>query len=341
MSDEQQEQSAASTTEMADSQGSVGIDYDPNDVSSYAQEVQALINGEGDAGDYEEESQEESEQETEGEDTEESEEQEESESESDEGQEQEESEEQEESNTKNATRYRIKAKNDVERTALALHKANPTWTLEQSIEAAKKLHPDASDDRNDDQTATKQETEGETLESIDARIAELKEQRKDAKKTFDADLEIEIEDQIDALKDKRAELAVKVKQQQSTEEQRFYAEAAKAEERAIEFYPDAANPQSALAKEMARIDKDLIATDNPLIYDPNKAFKVAQMAANNLAIAPRSSQQKQTTVRKVSTRPALQPSSGATRSSATPVASKLDDPDMSLSEYEAMIQGLT
>jgi hypothetical protein len=340
MSDEQQEQSAGSETEMVESQGSMGIDYDPNDVSNYAQEVQALINGEGDES-YEEESQGEEIEETEEQEQEESEQEEAEETESDEGEEETEESEQETSDTKNASRYRIKAKNDVERTALALHKANPTWTLEQSIEAAKKLHPESTSEQEGEQNASSKETQGETLESVEAQIAELKEQRKEAKKAFDTDLEIELEEQIDALKDKRAELAVKVKQQQSVEEQRFYAEANKAEERAIEFYPDAANPQSALAKEMARIDKDLIATDNPLIYDPNKAFKVAQMAANNLAIAPRSTQQKQTTVKKVSTRPALQPSSGATRSSATPVASQLDNPDMSLSEYEAMIQGLT
>jgi hypothetical protein len=339
MSNEQQEQSAEQTTEMDESQGSLGVDFDPNDVSSYAQEVQSLINGEGDF-DQEEQSQGEEIDDSEHEEQEETETEEQETEETEESETEEtETEETEEPDTKNANRYRIKAKNDVERTALALHKANPTWTLEQSIEAAKKLHPEATDENQGEQQAASEEVD--SLESIEAKIAELKERRKEAKKTFDADLEIELEEQIDALKDKRAELAVMAKQKQTTEEQQFYATAAKAEEKAIEYYPDAANPQSALAKEMARIDQDLIATDNPLIYDPNKAFRVAQMAANNLSIAPRSSQQKQTTVRKVSTRPALQPSNGSTRSSAAPVAlSKLDDPDMSLSEYEAMIQGL-
>jgi hypothetical protein len=340
MSDEQQEQSAANTTEMAVSQGTVGNDYDPNDVSSYAKEVQALIDGEGDAEEYEEESQFEGEQETEGEESEEYETEEESETESEEGEEEDESQDTQTSDAKNAKRYRIKAKSEVERIALILHKENPKWTLEQSIEAAKKLHPEDSNEHEDNHVANEQNSQIETLESIESKIAQLKEQRKEAKKTFDADLEIELEEQIDELKDRRAELAVKVQQMQSVEEQRFYEQAAKAELRAIEFYPDAANPQTALAKEMARIDKDLIATDNPLIYDPNKAFKVAQMAGNNLAIPPRASQQKQTTVRRVSTRPALQPSSGSTRSSATPVASKLDNPDMSLSEYEALVNGM-
>jgi hypothetical protein len=339
MSNEQQEQSAEQTTEMDESQGSLGVDFDPNDVSSYAQEVQSLINGEDDF-DQEEQSQGEEIDDSENEEQEETESEESEESETEQsGEDEEESDDQSQSDTKNANRYRIKAKNDVERTALALHKANPTWTLEQSIEAAKKLHPDQSNEQQGEQQAGK--AENVTLESIEAKIAELKQQRIDAKKTFDTDLEIELEEQIDALKDQRAELAIKVKQQQTSQEQQFYAAAAQSEQKAIELYPDAADPNSALSKEMARIDKELLSTDNPLIYDSNKALRVTQMAANNLRIAPRSSQKKQTTVRKVSTRPALQPSSGSTRSSAAPVAlSKLDDPEMSLSEYEAMIQGL-
>jgi len=236
-----------------------------------------------------------------------------------------------------AARYRIKAKNDVERTALALHKANPEWTLEQSIDAAKKLHPETSPE-----THQEAESESVSLDTIETQIAELKEKRKNAIKEFDADLQIEIEDQLDALKDQKSELALKQQERAITEEQSFYADADRYAKEAVALYPDSANPNSALAKEMARIDADLIASDNPLIYDPKKAFRVAQMAANNLAIAPRS-QTKPVTVKKTTTRPAFQPSSGTTRSTtaAAPILDALAKEDMSLSEYEALVSQMS
>jgi hypothetical protein len=322
MSDEHQEQSAASTTELGESNGSLGIGYNPDDASNYAKEVNALLYADENATtETEEESPEEEaieeaqEEEATTEETE------------------EESEDTEEEEQPKAARYRIKAKNDVERTALALHKANPDWTLEQSIDAAKKLHPETA-------TETHEEAESESvsLDTIDAQITELQEKRKNAIKEFDADLQIEIEDQLDALKDQKSNLALKQQEREITEEQAFYADADRYAKEAVALYPDSANPNSALAKEMARIDADLIASDNPLIYDPKKAFRVAQMAANNLAIAPRS-QTKPVTVKKTTTRPAFQPSSGQTRSTsaAAPVLDALAKDDMTLSEYEAIV----
>lgn len=320
MSDNQQEQSAASTTEMGESQGSLGVNFDPDDASNYAKEVNALLYADENATtETEEESpEEEANEEAEEQDapTEETE---------------EESEEEEEQ--PKAARYRIKAKNDVERTAFALHKANPEWTMEQAIEAAKRALPESAPPAHEET-----ESESESVQSIDVQIADLKARRKDAIKEFDADLQIELEEQLDDLKDKRSQLAVKEQARALSEEQAFYSEAESYANEAVALYPDSANPDSALAKEMARIDSDLIATDNPLIYDPKKAFRVAQMAANNLAIAPRS-QPKNTVIKKVSMRPALQPSSGATRSTnaAAPILDALANNDMTLSEYEALV----
>ena len=330
MSDDQQEQSAASTTELGESNGSLGIGYDPDDASNYAKMVNALLYAdENTIPETEEESPEE-------EVNEEAQEEEATTEETEEESTTEETEETEDDQPK-AARYRIKAKNELERTALALHKANPEWTLEQSIEAAKRALPETATENHQEA-----ESESVSLDTIDAQIADLKEKRKAAIKEFDADLQIEIEDQLDALKDQKNYLALKQQEKAITEEQQFYAEADKFAKEAVALYPDSANPNSALAKEMARIDRDLIATDNPLIYDPKKAFRVAQMAANNLSIAPRS-QNQPVTVKKTTTRPAFQPSSGTTRSStaAAPILDALAKDDMSLSEYEAMVSRMS
>jgi hypothetical protein len=327
MSEQQQEKSAGNTTELADSKGSVEIDNGLDDVSNYAAEVQALLEGdsqeEQSRGEetFEEETQETEETETETEDQ---------------SEETEDEEEEERPDTSNANRYRIKARNDVERTAFALHKANPSWTMEQAIGEAKKIHPEQATE-----STTHDDTEDESPEVVQSQIDDLKQKRKEAIKEFDAELQIELEDQLEVLRDKKAKLSYERTARAATEEQRFYAEADQATNDAVQLYPDAANPQSALAKEMARIDRDMIATDNPLLYDPKKALRIAQMAANNLAIAPRSTQSKNATVKKVSTRPALQPSSGSTRSAATSVAlDRLDDPNLSLTEYEEITNGL-
>ena len=321
MSDEQQEQSAGNTTELDESQGSYQGEI-PESASDYATEVNALLSDNHDEPETEIEFESEAENTAEDVETQEQEEIEESEEES--------------ASTDKAARYRIKAKNDVERTALALHKANPTWTLEQSISAAKKLHPETTPE----QSTTEESTE--SLSNVNQQIAELKEKRKTAIKEFDAEMQIEIEDQLEALRDKQLELTVKQRETDVSEEQRFYAEADKAQAEAIARYPDAAKAESALAKEMARIDSVLIATDNPLLNDPQKVFRVAQMAANNLAIAPRSLTTQAPTVKRVSTRPAMQPASGQTRSTSasTPVMDAISNEDMSLAEYEALTESI-
>jgi hypothetical protein len=60
--------------------------------------------------------------------------------------------------------------------------------------------------------------------------------------------------------------------------------------RAVELYPDAAKEGSPLYNRMAQIHNDLEATGNPLVNAPDKALKIAQMAANELNIAPKTKQ---------------------------------------------------
>jgi hypothetical protein len=57
--------------------------------------------------------------------------------------------------------------------------------------------------------------------------------------------------------------------------------------RAVELYPDAAKEGSPLYNRMAQIHDDLEATGNPLVNAPDKALRIAQMAANELNIAPK------------------------------------------------------
>lgn len=71
--------------------------------------------------------------------------------------------------------------------------------------------------------------------------------------------------------------------QQSEEERKYYEEFARSEQRAISEFPDAAKPDSALAKEMAKIDKALKNGADPIFYSANKPYIIAQRAAKSIS----------------------------------------------------------
>lgn len=56
--------------------------------------------------------------------------------------------------------------------------------------------------------------------------------------------------------------------------------------RTQEVYPVYSDTTHPIHQEVNRIWEEMKASENPLIFDPNNTFKLYQMAANNLAIAP-------------------------------------------------------
>jgi hypothetical protein len=67
----------------------------------------------------------------------------------------------------------------------------------------------------------------------------------------------------------------------------FKAAVAASKQTALRTYPDCGNPNSPLSKKMAEIGDRLEAQKNPIVYSYDAPFKVAQMAANELGIAPK------------------------------------------------------
>ena len=330
MSDEQQEQSAGNTTELDESQGSYQGEI-PESASDYATEVNALLNDEIDESpSYESEAEPVTEV---VETTEESEE-----VETTEQEEVEETEEERKSNP-DAARYRIKKNDVIGKTASALYKVNADWTMEQAIEAAKTLHPEIVS--TPEKPETPETSPIEELNDVETQIADLKKKKAIAIREFDGDAQVEIEEQLEALRDKKLDLAVKQRETAVTEEQRFYAEAEKYSKQSLSLYPDMARPDSAQSKEAAKIDAILIAHDDPLLYDPMKPLRLAQMAAAKLAIPPYTAAPAPT-VKRVTTRPAMQPASGNTRSTSAsaPVLDAISKGDMTLAQYEALTESL-
>ena len=73
--------------------------------------------------------------------------------------------------------------------------------------------------------------------------------------------------------------------QQTEEEKRFYADFERSESQAIAAYPDAAKPDSPIAKKMAEMDSALKTAEDPLYNSADKPMVLAQRAAKELGIA--------------------------------------------------------
>lgn len=224
--------------------------------------------------------------------------------------------------------YRVKPQSDVDRTALQLKKANPTWDLETCVSKAKLVHGDSA-------TPVKEET----LADVEKEIADLRAKRATAIREFDAEKQVELEEQMDVLRDKKLSLTHKKSETQQNEQAQFEQETERYTSQAHELYPDATNNASALYKRMVEIDKSMHDSENPLLYSSDKILKLAQMAANSLGIAPKAKSVTPVQVKKQ--RPVISPSSGSSRTSqaASPVTKALNS-DMSEHEYESLVGSL-
>ncbi|MFT4177539.1 MAG: hypothetical protein QM627_12915 [Luteolibacter sp.] len=251
----------------------------------------------------------------------------------------EEEEEEPDDEPKKAKSIRVKPSDEIEATAFALKRQNPKWSLDECLSKAKLVHGDeASAEDGSDPALPK---------SLDEAKDRLKELRTAKKKAFD-DLEFSeaarLDSEIDDLRDHMDALKVRETDQQRARESEFTEAVKLSQEKAVLLYPATTDANSALVKRMEELDAQMQDDDNPLFYSPDKAFKLAQMAANDLGIAPRNPKAPAKPVKKtVPSRP-VQPASGSARSS-TPVSSaaKLDsaiDDLQSMDDYEKMVQAL-
>jgi hypothetical protein len=130
----------------------------------------------------------------------------------------------------------------------------------------------------------------QTPSEVDAKIAELRQQRKQAKLDLNVDeddrLTIEIESLIERKRSLQDGERQAQEQNRQAESRRFKDTLEASKAKAVELYPDCAVADSPLVKEALRIDEELKRTNNPLYKSADKPLKIIQMAANNLDIAP-------------------------------------------------------
>jgi hypothetical protein len=200
-------------------------------------------------------------------------------------------------------RVRIGNWSEVERKAIALRARNPDMSLDEALAKIKGNEPEKAEE-------TKQSVP--SLDEVEAQVAKVKADRKQALKDLDFEKLGDLDETLDGLREKQAQLRESAKEAEVEARASYQRSVEDSKRKAVSFYPDTTDKQSQLVRRMVEIDNALKEQDNPLYYSADKPFKIAQMAGNDLGIAPKDPSRK---VEKVVT-PA--PSSASRKAIQTP-----------------------
>lgn len=197
-------------------------------------------------------------------------------------------------------RIRVRPKEDdkVGFRALEIQRRNRDLSLEECLERARKelgVKPKAEADATKAEETT-DDAEPATVDEVDTRIKDLRAQRRAAlTKDFDFEKAADLDDEIDALKDRRAELVKNEVKAKEAERSEYDTKFDAAQSKAAELYDFVRDANGAEAKRMLEIDAELKESGDPLYADPEKPLILAQMVAREYRIAPKA---------KTSTKPA-------------------------------------
>ena len=228
-------------------------------------------------------------------------------------------------------RVRIGNWSESERKALQIRARNPDLTLEQAMGMVK----------GEGEIVRKQE-QFVSPDDIEAKIDEMAQAKANAFKNLEFDKVAEFEVEMLKLNKELRKSERMATERQSAEQVNRTKGIEDAKSRSVEFYPDAAKADSALVKKMNEIFDTLVDTGNPLVKDPSMPFKLTQMAANELGIAPRNPNAKAPSPSIARKAPSIQPASGNARTTpqaplnAKALADKLDD----LESYQLLMAKL-
>jgi hypothetical protein len=218
-------------------------------------------------------------------------------------------------------RVRIGSWSETERKALKIRARNPDLTLEQAMAMVK----------GEAEPAKAQEEQFVAPADIETKIDEVAQAKAAAFKNLEFDKVAELEVEMLKLNKELRKSERMATERESVQQTQRAKGIEEAKARAVEFYPDAGKADSALVKKMNEIFDTMVDTGNPLVKDPSMPFKLTQMAANELGIAPRNPSAKAPSPSVARKAPSIQPASGNARTTpqaplnARDLADKLDD----------------
>ena len=123
----------------------------------------------------------------------------------------------------------------------------------------------------------------QTVESVRAEIANLRSQRNAAQARYDANAAAALQDQLDALQDALPD----VREAEIEHERAFVGAFFASQREAEQTYPDTADINSPLYRQMVVLEREMERTGDPAFHHPDKPRRLAAMAASMLGIAPR------------------------------------------------------
>ena len=125
-----------------------------------------------------------------------------------------------------------------------------------------------------------------TSDQIDAEIRAKQQAADTAAEELDVKTALSLQREITALELEKIRLASAEQARAGQEEILFQDQVNRSRARAVEIYPVATEPNHPIHSKAEEIWQSLQATNNPMVNDADAPFKVYQMAANELSIAP-------------------------------------------------------
>ena len=219
-------------------------------------------------------------------------------------------------------RIRVGGWNEEERKALQIRARNPDLTLVQAMEMVKK---------NESEAPKKLESPASYLDKIEEAIKS----KAEAFKALEFDKAAEIEIQVAKLQREMRDAERQAQKEEVAQEESRLVAVEEAKSKSVKYYPDSANQNSALVTKMNEIFTAMKETQNPLLSDAQLPWKLTQMAANELGIAPKANgtATKALASSPVKQRSALTPASGNARTTtptppnARDLANQIEDLD--------------
>ena len=125
-----------------------------------------------------------------------------------------------------------------------------------------------------------------TAETVGQEIAEAEKARRDAIRNLDPDAQFDAEDKIRQLQAETAEIRSRQQQEHVSQQSAFEAAVSESHALTAQVYPAYTMENHAIHAVADRIYSALKSTGNPLVTQSDCPFRVYQMAANELGIAP-------------------------------------------------------
>lgn len=180
------------------------------------------------------------------------------------------------------TQERFRFKSDDDKAVAAIAKAKGVSLVEAARIYSGEQPPTA---RAEESTQEQQSAPSENLSSIEAQIDELYEQKDAAIRAIDVDTQAELEKQIRQLEKKARLLAVTEAEQSARAAQTQLEKAQQDFDSTWDFsrarYPELNDPNSAMYKEVARLDAEMQELGDPLANDPKRLWDLAKRAGLN------------------------------------------------------------